>query len=91
MAAAVQRGEDPPGIRVVEDRLSVDTPAIAVASKHSPPKPWEAAAGASARAAAHTALREDGGSGSGLGMSSGRGYSDGEEEMPPQHTVSVGP
>lgn len=39
VAAAIQRGEEPPGIRQVQDRLSADAPEFALAS--SPPKPWE--------------------------------------------------
>ncbi|CAM9453587.1 unnamed protein product, partial [Laminaria digitata] len=50
VAAALQRGEEPPGIRVVEDRLSADATSLAAVSEPSPPKPWETAplAGATA-------------------------------------------
>lgn len=54
VAAAIQRGEEPPGIRKVEDRLSADAPAFvhSASSKPSPPKPWETPTTSAASAAA---------------------------------------
>lgn len=44
VAAAIQRGEEPPGIRKVEDRLSADAPTfVMTSSQPSPPKPWQTA------------------------------------------------
>lgn len=43
VAAAIERGEEPPGIRRIEDRLSVDAKLLtsSSASKPCPLKPWE--------------------------------------------------
>lgn len=90
MAAAIQRGDEPPGIRVVEDRLSVDAQSLAMPSQPSPPKPWEVFAGA---AATGVMAAENRGAGehAGDGVGNGRGYGSGEDATRPQHAVSVGP
>ncbi|CAM9583107.1 unnamed protein product [Ectocarpus sp. 13 AM-2016] len=85
VAAAIQRGDEPPGIRVVEDRLSDSAPSLAVSSRPSPPKPWEV-----------LSSREDAngdGIEGGVGTTGGaHGYRGHEEERSrPQHAVSIGP
>lgn len=91
MAAAIQRGDEPPGIRVVEDRLSADAPSLEVSSQQpSPPKPWEVLAGS----AATTGVRPSPASQEGGGAEGGGGGYGGREEgrsRPQQHAVSVGP
>lgn len=99
MAAAIERGEEPPGIKVVEDRLSASAPGLSVSSTLSPPKPWETASGAAVEGmqgpAPDTAAGEMGGGGV-------RGYLGGEDgkslplspSLPPHsphRAVSVGP
>lgn len=84
VAAAIQRGDEPPGIRVVEDRLSDSAPSFAVSSRSSPPKPWEV-----------LSSREDAngdGIEGGVGTGGVHGYRGHEEERSrPQHAVSIGP
>ncbi|CAN0386311.1 unnamed protein product [Ectocarpus sp. 12 AP-2014] len=84
VAAAIQRGDEPPGIRVVEDRLSDSAPSFAVSSRPSPPKPWEV-----------LSSREDAngdGIEGGVGTGGAHGYRGHEEERSrPQHAVSIGP
>lgn len=92
MAAAIQRGDEPPGIRVVEDRLSADAQSLATPSQPSPPKPWEVFAGAAATGAMAAENRGvDVGERAGDGVGNGRGYGGGEDGTRPQHVVSVGP
>ncbi|CAM9820445.1 unnamed protein product [Ectocarpus sp. 6 AP-2014] len=84
VAAAIQRGDEPPGIRVVEDRLSDSAPSFAVSSRPSPPKPWEV-----------LSSREDAngdGIEGGVGTGGAHAYhGHGEERSRPQHAVSIGP
>ena len=91
VAAAIQRGEEPPGIRVVEDRLSADARSLAPPSQPSPPKPWEVFAGAAATGAISAEKRGGVGEPAGEGVGKGRGYGSGEDGARPQHAVSVGP
>jgi len=107
VAAALQRGDEPPGIRVVEDRLSADAQqSLSASSQPSPPKPWEVFSGAAATATgvmSPAAAKNDGVLGGGVaedGVATstptvngeGRGYSGGEETRSrPLHAVSVGP
>lgn len=86
MAAAIQRGEKPPGIRVVEDRLSADASRLAVTSKPSPPKPWEAASSGMR----DCGIEEGGRSGHGGGDEGGTPSSS-RPQHSPKHAVSVGP
>lgn len=89
MAAAIQRGDEPPGIKVVEDRLSADAKSLAVSSQPSPPKPWEVLG---VRPSAHEDI--EGGTGAGVvgGNGGSHGYRGREEgRSRPQHAVSVGP
>ena len=100
MAAAIQRGDEPPGIRVVEDRLSADAQSLVAPSQSSPspPKPWEVFAGAAATGVVSAVSAENRGvggeraRGDGVG-NGGRGYGSGsgEDGTRPQHAVSVGP
>ena len=79
MAAAIQRGEEPPGIRLVEDRLSVDATSLAAVSEPSPPKPWETAPLAGA-----TAMPSSARPGAGAGAEAGAGA------MPPSARAGAG-
>lgn len=96
VAAAIQRGDEPPGIRVVEDRLSADAQSLATPSQPSPspPKPWEVFAGAAATgvvsAENNRGVVGERAAGDGVG-NGGRGYGSGEDGTRPQHAVSVGP
>eukprot|EP00903_Cladosiphon_okamuranus_P007143 g6937.t1 len=72
VAAAIQRGHEPPGIRVVEDRLSADAQSLVTPSQLSPPKPWEVFAGASATGATAAAeTKKQGGVGERAGEGAG--------------------
>ncbi|CBJ27246.1 conserved unknown protein [Ectocarpus siliculosus] len=84
VAAAIQRGDEPPGIRVVEDRLSDSAPSFAVSSRPSPPKPWEVLS--SPEDANGDGIEGRVGTGGAHGY---RGH--GEERSRPQHAVSIGP
>lgn len=100
VAAAIERGEEPPDIKVVEDRLSASAPGLSLSSTPSPPKPWEAVSGAGVAGmeapAPDNAAVERGGGGV-------RGYLGGEDgkslplsaspppHSPQHHAVSVGP
>lgn len=89
VAAAIQRGDEPPGIRVVEDRLSADAPSLEVSSQPSPPKPWEVLG---VQSSAHEDVEGGTGAGVVVGNAGGRGYGGREEgRSRPQHAVSVGP
>lgn len=81
VAAAIQRGEEPPGIRVVEDRLSADATSLAAVSEPSPPKPWETAPLAGATA---MPLSARAGTGAGAGAEAGTGA------MPPSTRAGAG-
>lgn len=91
VAAALQRGDEPPGIKVVEDRLSADAQSLATPSQPSPPKPWEVFAGAAAKGATAPEKNPGVGERAGGGVTNGRGYGSGEDGTRPQHAVSVGP
>ncbi|CAM9328875.1 unnamed protein product [Scytosiphon promiscuus] len=90
VAAAIQRGDEPPGIRVVEDRLSADVRSLAVSSQPSPPKPWELVA---AKGATHDVAEEiTAGAARAANGGGGREFSGtGEGRSRPQHAVAVGP
>lgn len=93
MAAAIQRGEDPPGIRVVEDRLSADASRLAFTSNPSPPKPWEAVSGLGAVEGMRDCGKEGGGRSGHGGGDEGDASSSSSSRRPhsQQHAVSVGP
>lgn len=91
VAAAIQRGDEPPGIRVVEDRLSADATTLPVSSQPSPPKPWEFAAGKGATHDAAVGEITGGGPRTANGGGSRDLLNAGEGRSRPQHAVAVGP